>query len=341
VVRRSGILAAAVLVGAAVLLTPLPAGAFLVNYSAGILQVSGDNGVNAAVLQCSGGNVAISGVEPVEGSTACTSVTAITVDLLDGNDTLDMDDPSLPAAFPNLAGTDVDLGSGNDCGRNGLLNSVDLIAGGPGTDCGSLGFGDTFDGGGGTDSASLVIPPGNITTVGIDAVSVPAGVTVVNQGFSPPMDTTTFRRTERIGLNGSSGDDQFTVDGGAPASFEFDNCCPGLHIKGNGGDDTVTLPPVPLGFFEPVSGPFPGGIVFLGGGGMEVVDVHVDRRTPFVFNGGAGNDDARGGAGKDSLKGGDGRDELAGGKGNDFLDGGAARDDCKGGPGKDEIRNCE
>jgi Ca2+-binding RTX toxin-like protein len=287
-------------------------------------------------------------------------VNSVTVDVGDGNDTVNLAGLTIPASVVDGPGNDtVTGGSSNDTfvGSSG----DDTLNGGPGNDtfgdAGGAGA-DTLSGGAGADTAdysSRTVP----LTVSLDDQ---AGDGAAGEGDNVRSDIETVNGGSQadhlIGsagndtLRGSGGDDVFDGGGGADT------------ISGGSGNDTMDYSGRTAPVVVTLDGVANDGAtgendnvgtdvdVVLGGAGDDYITGHSGTNEldgnggSDTLNGGGGNDVLNGGAGDDrlfgdgnddALHGGDGRDRLDGGAGNDTLDGGADADVLYGGDGTDAL----
>ena len=96
-----------------------------------------------------------------------------------------------------------------------------------------------------------------------------------------------------------------------------------IHIRGRGGNDTITVDAAIQAMSEIFGGS--GNDTITGGSGSDVI------------NGGRGHDSILGGEGNDSIVGLPGNDTLLGGDGDDTLDGGSGHDSIEGGSDDDSL----
>ncbi len=263
----------------------------------GRVQVLG-NGVNVAIV-----------------STNASSLTAISVNGSDSNDTVDLSGVTA-AVFSNpLLKISVQGGDGNDS-IIGSLSVANSLIGGDGADTLTGGaLIDTLDGANGNDSING--GDGNDSILGrdgADRINGDGGNDTILGGDGADI------------VNGGDGDDCILAGNGADSvsgglGSDFVNGESGNDtIRGDDGDDSV------LGGTENDS--------IDGGDGNDTIDGQDGNDT---VQGGVGTDSVLGGSGADSLQGGDGDDTLNGQAGNDTLEGGLGSDLLLGGNDNDTI----
>ena len=243
------------------------------------------------------------------GNLAGVSLTVLTINGGDGNDTLD--------ASAGVA-TDVQLRLNGDAGNDRITGSMnaDTIDGGAGRDTLLGGSGnDTILGGadndaisGGSGDDSLTGNDGNDTLVGGDG----------NDSLSGGLDNDS--------LNGQAGAD--TIEGnagrdtllGGEGNDSLDAGDGKDFLTGGNGDDTLDGGRNDDTIFGDA-----GADTIRGNHGHDLIDA------------GTGNDTVSGGDGNDAITGGDGNDLLTGADGNDIVNGAAGNDTLTGGDGNDSL----
>ena len=194
--------------------------------------------------------------------------------------------------------------------------------------------------GGGDAAADSVVVNG---TLGADAavVSLVAGKPVVSGLPETVTVSGGEAANDTLQLNGGSGNDVVTVDGGilglASVGVDGGADIDSTHVEGTKAADTIQV--VPNGTLAAVLGPSASGAVVnsaaeqvvvsgLGGSDTIVGATGLATITSLVIDGGKNND---------TLLGGDGGDLLIGGPGNDFVDGNRGDDLALMGEGNDTF----
>ena len=240
----------------------------------GVLTVVGRGADEVVVIGCrADGTVRIGAADPDTGPAQCAELTGIDVSAGGGEDEVDLTQLE-PADFPLLTSIVVRGGDGDDS----LLGSPlgDDLRGEAGNDLITVGAGDTnaVDGGTGLDVlielhvADLRADRDTLTGTGV----------------------TTFRRIERLTIEGTGGADV-------------------IDLRGFGGEERIRGL---KGADRLLGGP--GASEFDGGPGADNVA------------GGGGDDLLFGGAGPDTLRGQSGADRMDGGAGTDTCNGGPGLD---------------
>ncbi len=291
------------------------------NPTTGALAVSNDGADSIALGTNQSGEVTLNGaalVADVNGTSAnvaANSVTSLTVNGGDGDNSIDLSAVS-KGRFNQLNGITVNGGGGADNIIGSSLGDVinggegnDTVSGGRGRDVidGGLGLdelsggnqNDTLNGGGGADT--LLGGNGDDSLNGQDDADSLAGGSGSDQlNGQDGVDT----------LNGGNGHD--SLNGGNEADWLFGGNGTDTAL-GEEGDDTLN------------GGN--GGDHLEGGDGNDLV------------NGGTGTDFIEAGAGDDSVRGGQGNDTIYAGAGNDTVNSGAGDDLVFGGSGTDDLQN--
>ena len=237
------------------------------------------------------------------------SLTVLTINGGDGNDTLD--------ASAGVLG-DVRLRLNGDVGNDRIIGSVndDTIDGGAGRDTLLGGSGnDTIFGGadndainGGSGDDSMTGDDGNDTIAAGDGNDTLSGG-VGNDSLNGQAGADTIEGNEgRDTLLGGEGND--SLDAGDGRDF----------LTGGNGDDTLDG-----GRNDDTISGDAGADTIRGNHGHDLIDA------------GMGNDTVNGGDGNDSITGGDGSDLLTGADGNDIVNGSAGNDTITGGDGNDSL----
>jgi Ca2+-binding RTX toxin-like protein len=200
----------------------------------------------------------------------------------------------------------------------------DLITGGAGDD--------TLNGGGGSDTYNYNLGDGNDTITdtggGGDKVVFGAGIDQDNLRFEMMGNNLVITISDD---NNSTNNGRVTVNNWNVTSNRIESLqfADGTSIGTEGiftqstsddGDDLTWLNLSPF--------------VFDGGAGDDIIE---GNRGDDHLYGGADDDELYGEAGEDHLYGGAGRDELEGGADDDHLYGGAGRDELEGGAGEDHL----
>jgi Ca2+-binding RTX toxin-like protein len=370
---RPGSLAAASLAGAALVgLTPGVAGAAVTStVTAGVLTVNSDLASDSIEVTCGvDDNVKVNGSDPDNGTFACSSITQITVNAGEGNDTIDLSavTPGDFTAFPSVnasgaggddriltsqmpsgttygdAGHDTVLcGLGCDCVLGGA--GSDSLVGGPGEDDFSAGPGHDTVLGKGQDDDYLYGEAGDDVLNGgpgnEDFISGGDGSDLARGGTGDDTVRGDYGPDEVIGDRGT---DLLFGDEGAPGYGErADTLSGGLdgdEVWGEGGVDRVVEQANTDFSFE--TGP--GGVTLTGGGGGETL---FQVESVALGGGPAGNRiDGQGfdgrliasaAGGPDTVLGTAQRDVLNGASGGDRITGRAGRDVLKGQAGPDSL----
>jgi hypothetical protein len=289
-----------------------------------------------------------------------TGLTALTVRLGGGSDSLRLDDSS--STLASIAFASIDGEAGADELFSGA--GVQHLFGGAGDDTLDAGAGDdVLIGGDGNDVA--IGGPGH-DTVGGAASNVPVGGGGPDVAQGEAGDDVLNGAADDDDMSGGLGNDIVRGDDGndrlevAPADPAQSNSGSDA-IEGGAGNDILGGGPDP-GAAEADS--------FSGGDGVDTID-YASRGAPLAISlDGTANDGAAGegdnaqadiervlggsagdglvgsdgsnvlggGPGDDSLNGGAGRDTLGGGLGDDYVDGGPGRDRFRGGAGIDVLR---
>lgn len=252
-----------------------------------------------------------------------TSLTSISVNAADGNDTLTGSD-SFAETLRGSDGDDViDGGDQNDSLDGG--NGDDSILGGLGDDTIDADDGnDTVDGEGGADNIIGGDGADDISgSAGDDTIDSGQGADLVDGGADDDSIQGGFGMDTLMGglgndsVRGGSDDDSILGGEGEDSLF------------GQGGEDTL------LG--EAGDDSLEGGTSndsLVGGDGDDFAVGDLGNDT---VAGGDGNDFLLGGGGDDVLNGNDGNDTILGNSGNDTIEGGPGADSMVGGNGDDVI----
>ncbi|MBI1310969.1 tandem-95 repeat protein [bacterium] len=271
----------------------------------------------------------ISSMGTSESVTFETSGSSVTVNLGDGNDSLQA--TGLDSTFNGTltvnagAGADVvDLSGistnaiingddGNDTLTGGSGNDQvvgnagdDIVRGGTGDDVVLGGAGrDTVSGGAGNN-----VVDGNGTSFDVLQEDVTGTVVLTDGLLTWDTGSNTLNRIESIVLIGGSGDDNINASGFTQY---------GVRIEGGDGNDSIT-------------GTALNDVIFGDSSNTSIVTGGNDS-----VSAGSGNDIVFGGVGNDLLIGNAGDDQLNGDDGNDRILGGAGVDTMAGGLGNDDI----
>ncbi len=323
----------------AALLTPTLAGAMTVDYSGGVLTVTGtagsddpafsnaydDDGMDDTSRIRVYGNYSGTSLTPAAAAVCtdmnsdpniweenvwhCPRPSKVVVSLLAGDDYLTAyENGELPFTIP----LEIDGGPGEDRLDGGT--GADLLKGGPGDDL--------LTGRDGDDR--IYGQDGNDTLNGDFGDSGPGGDDL---------------------LDGGAGDDQFEqyVGIGYPASLKGDD----TYIGGPGNDSfsyfhrsepvRISLDGVANDGMAGESDNIHPDIESVGGSSGD--DVIVGSPGDDTLWGSDGDDKITGGAGNDKLHGDGGDDQIDGGNGDDELDGGCMSDTLIGGPGRDSFNS--
>jgi hypothetical protein len=242
----------------------------------------------------------------------CTGVSALSMTLIDGNDTVDASGlPATPVTLDGGTGKDVLYGGAAADRISGGDNS-DTILGGGGNDTLDAGGGaDNLDGQTGTDKLSGGTGNDTITQSYSTVTNAPAGA-------APP--------EQNIGdsISGSDGFDTLNV-----SATTTDQ-----HSTANASDDTATPLNVSVSIDDQAND----------GATGQKADVHSDveavAATAGFFTPAGGNETLVGSAGANQLTGGTGNDSIDGGAGNDVLTGGAGDDSINAKDGYADFVSC-
>ncbi len=144
-------------------------------------------------------------------------------------------------------------------------------------------------------------------------ILLPTGGRVTVDNFEP----IEFENKTNLTIEAGAGRDNVVLDNSAlPTGLET------ITVDGGAGDDIITALAVP----DASSTTFTS-VTLVGGTGADRLDASaVSVNTPFVLNGGTGNDTLIGGAGDDNYNGGDGDDTLVESPGDDHFSGDAGID---------------
>jgi Ca2+-binding RTX toxin-like protein len=243
----------------------------------GVLTVTGDETVDSARIKCSNDDeVRINGETPDSGVFACSALTGIVVNTLDGDDRVDLTEVG-PDQFPLVTSVLVRGGDGNDVIVGSELD--DELRGEGGNDDLSPEGGATnvVDGGPGDDeiielrAEKAVATQTTLTAAGSSTISRIEGMRLAGTKKPNTLDTKKFNG--RVELTGNAGND--TLLAGAGYS----------NLVGGDGKDSL-------------SGGDGGDVLFGGSGADELLG----KGGPDRIDGGTGSDKCVGGPGVDELR---------------------------------------
>jgi Ca2+-binding RTX toxin-like protein len=371
---RRGSLGAASLAGAALVgLTPGTAAAAVTStVTANVLTVNSDLASDSITVTCGGdNNVKVNGADPNNGAFACSSLTQITVNAGEGNDTIDLD-AVVGGDFSSLTSVNAAGGGGRDRILTSQIPSgttlgeggADTVLCGLGCDCVIGGAGpDSLVGGPGEDDFDA--GPGNDTVLGKgqddDFLYGQGGHDLLMGGPGNDQFFSGGPGNDTILAGPGSDDDVFGDDGrdlirGGAGGDNMFGGYGGDDVLGEGGTDLIFGDQPLIGYGEEadtLSGGLDGDEVW-GQGGVDRV---VERaNTNFSFQtdpsgttlvGGSGSEElfdvesvalAGGGAGN-RIDGSrfEGRIIVSAAGGPDTVIGTRQRDQLNGGPGNDRI----
>ncbi len=256
-------------------------------------------------------------------------------DILDEQDTLEVDEPEVPPTF--VVGTpDADLLVGDEY-RDVITPDAgnDTLLGGDGDDTfhfsTNLNVKDIVDGGDGYDVLTFTDGNRNArnelnSVINVEKLVLGDAVTKVTTVDTLVADGATLE------VDGSNvGNKSVTFDGRAETdgSFDITTASGKDYLYGGDGNDTFHAGDNADRLYG-----YDGDDSLFGEGGNDRLTAGDGADT---LHGGAGNDKLYGQDGNDSMIGGSGKDQMFGGNDNDWLDGGTEADTIKGDAGNDTL----